>query len=149
MPALKTILVPTDFSAAADAALEQALGLAKLDGAELHLLHTYDLPVAVSLGSAPSIPTEFFDALRDAAEAKLAERVRRAEAAGVACKTHLVQGYASASIKEHADALEADLIVMGTRGISGLKHVMLGSVAERTVRTAPCPVMTVKEPAPE
>ena len=64
--------------------------------------------------------------------------------AGVTVETHLSEGPISAVIVNLAKKLEADLIVMGTRGLSGLKHVLLGSVAERIVRSAPCPVMTVK-----
>jgi len=57
--------------------------------------------------------------------------------------------FACEAIVKHAEDIGADMIVMGTRGLTGLKHVLLGSVAERTIRTAPCPVLTVKTPGPE
>ena len=63
---------------------------------------------------------------------------------GIAASGHVVADPAAPAIAHAAEELHADLIVMGTRGLSGLKHVVLGSVAERTVRLAPCPVMTVK-----
>ncbi len=63
---------------------------------------------------------------------------------GIQCESHLIAQTPSAAIVEAAEQIGADLIVMGTRGLSGLKHILLGSVAERTVRVAPCPVMTVK-----
>ncbi len=65
--------------------------------------------------------------------------------AGIAVETHLTEGANAHAIVETAKKVNADLIVMGTRGLSGLKHVMLGSVAERTIRISPCPVLTVKD----
>lgn len=68
----------------------------------------------------------------------------RVEGAGLACETHVLHGPAADAIAEAARTFQVDLVVMGTRGLTGLKHVLLGSVAERTVRTVPCPVLTVR-----
>jgi nucleotide-binding universal stress UspA family protein len=72
------------------------------------------------------------------------ERQEKIEAAGVPAEASASSGFPPQAIVEMADDIGADLIVMGTRGLTGFKHLMLGSVAERTVRSAPCPVLTVK-----
>jgi nucleotide-binding universal stress UspA family protein len=74
-----------------------------------------------------------------------ASSTSRRRAAGVLAETHLVEFAAWEAIVETAKQIKADLIVMGTRGLTGLKHALLGSVAERTLRFAPCPVLTVKD----
>ena len=78
---------------------------------------------------------------------RTATLVSKAKAAGmiVIGKTHLVEFAPTDAIVETAKKTKADLIVMGTRGLTGLRHVLLGSVAERTLRLAPCPVLTVKD----
>jgi nucleotide-binding universal stress UspA family protein len=90
------------------------------------------------------IPQTFWDEVRRSAEQKLDEEKRRATAAGVKATTELVPDAPAVATVEAARRIGADLIVMGTRGLTGVKHVLLGSVAERTIRTAPCPVLTVK-----
>lgn len=134
------ILVPTDFSATSDGALEYARVLATRFGASLHLLHVLDDPfVADGLSAeayiteAPSLKT----AMLDDARARLRRR------ATGCTTTEAIFGRAPATIVEYAQQVEIDLIVMGTRGRTGLAHLLLGSVAERVVRTAPCPVLTV------
>ena len=81
---------------------------------------------------------------REAARRHLDESMERIKAAGLQGEAHLLAEAADPGISELARSLGVDLIVMGTRGITGLKHVLLGSVAERTVRHAPCSVLTVK-----
>jgi len=138
------ILVPVDFSKHADAALDLAIELAKESGAELHLLHAYELPSSVTMAYGVAIPQSVWDGVQEAASAKLEEALARAKAAGVAGTTHLLTAPAADAIAETAAAHKVDLIVMGTRGLTGLRHVLLGSVAERTIRIAPCPVLTLK-----
>jgi nucleotide-binding universal stress UspA family protein len=82
--------------------------------------------------------------VREAAARKLEGILQRLETEGVDAQLHLCPGYAALAINETAEEVGADLIVMGTRGRSGLAHVLLGSVAERTLRRAPCPVVTVR-----
>lgn len=141
---LRTLLVPVDFSDPARRALDTAIALARRFDARLHLLHAYQIntsiyPYGLILGE------EVERKLREAAQAKLDEWCEIAVQAGVAAEGTVSPGSASESILQVAEELPADLIVMGTRGLSGLKHVMLGSVAERTVRMAPCPVLTVRD----
>ena len=94
-----------------------------------------------------AIPQDLWTQIRDAAGRKLDKASQTVSAEGLTVETHLTEGANAQAIVEVAVKIGADLIVMGTRGLSGLKHVMLGSVAERTVRLAPCPVMTVKTDA--
>ncbi len=140
------ILVPTDFSQDAEKALQTALELAKKFGARVEVLHAYhvDIPVTAPMGGGFAIPDGFFESLQRHAEAQVAKIASGAKGQGVEISTQAVRSPASSAIVSAAKQLPADLIVMGTRGLTGLKHVALGSVAERTVRTASCPVLTVK-----
>ena len=91
----------------------------------------------------PAFPASIYEGVREAAKDRIRKLHERVEAAGVASKMHLSSDVPSYAVEEAAKELDVDLIVMGTRGLTGLKHVVLGSVAERTVRFAPCPVLTV------
>ena len=141
---IKTILVPIDFSEHSKKARETAVGLAKTLGASIHLTHVLHYPAQVAAPGTVAIPQDLWTQIRDAAGRKLDKASQTVSAEGVTVETHLTEGANAQAIVEVARKIGADLIVMGTRGLSGLKHVMLGSVAERTVRLAPCPVMTVK-----
>lgn len=145
MAVVSSILVPTDFSDGARAALREAISFGVRFGAEIHLLHAYDLSVLVGIGESVVIPQTAYDRVREAAQRQLEELAETALEAGVPCKIHLVQGRPTSVIEDYARSLSADLIVMGTRGATGLDHILLGSVAERTVRAAPCPVLVVPE----
>ena len=141
--AIRNILVPTDFSPHADAALERAAKLAQRLGARVHLLHAYAVPVDMEY----PLPPQLIDQVRAQAREQLERSKKSVAEAGVPCDAQALPVSAVSAILEQASALSADLIVMGTRGLSGIKHVLLGSVAERTVRLAPCPVMTIRAPA--
>jgi len=140
------ILVPVDFSEHSSRALDDAIGLAKKFGAELHLLHCHQLfPVVATVAPYDiALPETFERAVREGSRRLLSEWGHRSTSQGVPAKEHLCVGAPSSAIADLAEKLSADLIVMGTRGLSSLQHVLLGSVAERTVRIAPCPVLTVK-----
>lgn len=148
MSRFRTILVPIDFSEHADVALDRALELAKESGGTLHLLHAYEIPLGTIPPYGIEVPQSVVVEVRDAAARRLEKASHKARDRGVACETHLVHSTPAAGIVEAARTLGADLIVMGTRGLTGVKHVLLGSVAERTVRGAPCPVLTVKPGGP-
>ncbi|MBW2281291.1 MAG: universal stress protein [Deltaproteobacteria bacterium] len=141
---IRNILVPVDFSADSDHATGVATDLAKSFGAKLLLLHAYHLPAQIAMPDQVMVPQEYWDGVRDAAQRKLEECRASAASNGVEVEVELVAQAPSFAISETAKRVNADLIVMGTRGLTGLKHVLLGSTAERTVRLAPCPVMTVK-----
>jgi nucleotide-binding universal stress UspA family protein len=141
---VRSILVPYDFSADADVALERAIELAKVFGARLHLLHVFHQPVEVLSPYEIALPVTLIEEVREAAARRLAPVAQRARDAGVEVESQVREGSPSEQIEAEARSLGVDLVVMGTRGYTGLKHVLLGSVAERTVRHAPCPVLTVK-----
>jgi nucleotide-binding universal stress UspA family protein len=142
---MKTILVPTDFSPHSEKALGVAERLAKLTGGKIHLLHCYQINPGGISPYGIAVPEEFDREVRDAAEKKVEDLEQRVAAHGIEVEVHLTSRFPSQAVSDLAEELGADLIVMGTRGSTGLKHILLGSVAERTLRIAPCPVLTVKE----
>jgi nucleotide-binding universal stress UspA family protein len=141
------ILVPTDFSADADAAFKYAQGLARKFDAHVHLLHVVEDPLAAGVWSSEIYTAEIaglqVNLVRDAEE-----RLRGSvpDDAGTV-STEVRTGQAARQIIEAARDTQADLIVMGTRGRTGVAHVIMGSVAERVVRLAPCPVLTLRAEA--
>jgi nucleotide-binding universal stress UspA family protein len=140
---IRKIVVPTDFSGHADAALEYAVFLAKTHGASIHLVHAYQLPIRPTPSEFAYSAGLFADIQKYAQQGVDALR-QKVAAQGIEASAEAVEGPASVRIVELAEHARADLIVMGTRGLTGVKHVLLGSVAERTVRHAPCPVLTIK-----
>lgn len=144
MTHFKKILVPIDFSDHSRAALDLAVEMARDGGATLQLLHCYQIQPG---GIAPygiALPSDYFTELRDAAARKLNEWKQEFVPDDVKSDETLCSDHPSSAIAITAEQTSADLIVMGTRGLAGFKHVLLGSTAERTVRIAPCPVLTVK-----
>jgi len=140
----RRILVPIDFSDHSDRALETARELAKAFEAKLLLLHCYQVSPGAVSPYGIVLPESFDREVREAAARRLEEWREKAAADGIDAEALLASSYPSMGIADAASEQKADLIVMGTRGLSGIKHVLLGSVAERTLRTAPCPVLTVK-----
>jgi nucleotide-binding universal stress UspA family protein len=145
---LRKILVPVDFSLGSVQVVEHALQLAQAFGAGLELLHVWEIPgyvrpdLTVWVGDVSGSFAEH--ARRDATE-RMAELL---DAHGLTDRddvvTRLVCGTPYASILGALETEEFDLVVMGTHGRGGLSHALLGSVAERVVRHAPCPVLTVR-----
>ena len=111
-------------------------------GARIELLHAYDFGQWVTHAEVIFVELAA-EKIRLAAANKFRPLVDRAKKDGVEVSTHLMLGAASHVITERAEEENVDLIVMGTRGLGTTKHLLLGSVAERTVRTARCPVLTV------
>jgi nucleotide-binding universal stress UspA family protein len=138
-----TILVPIDFSKTSERAFDVARSLATSAGpARLVLVHACFVPVEVEalIGSAAAQRVEVEREARESLD-QLRERTERG---GIACEVAIVWGRPEHVILTAAADREADLIVIGTHGRTGLAHVVLGSVAERVVREAECPVLTVK-----
>jgi universal stress protein A len=144
MKTIEKILVAVDFSEYADSVLDVAVEFAKQLSAELHLVHAFDVRIPLVTPYEVAIPTAFIEEAREAAASKLDALTREVAAEGVAVISHLSEVPAASAIVDLAEELGTDLIVMGTRGHTGLKHALLGSVAERTLRHAPCSVLTVK-----
>jgi len=142
----KRICCPIDFSDASRAALEVAADLARRGGAELVLLHSYPVPgYTFPDGSVVASP-KMMQELAEQAQRHLEEW--RASAAKIAGEGRVavekVVGEPAAEIVAFAKANRVDLLVLGTHGRSGLEHALMGSIAERVVRKAHCPVLTVR-----
>jgi nucleotide-binding universal stress UspA family protein len=146
MTAFQKIIVPVDFSDHSSRALDVAIELAQKFGGRLHLIHAYPIHPLLLTPYGMNVPVDFEREFRRAADQQMAACAERARKAGVAVETTCTPDSPSEAIVRCAEKIGADLIVMGTRGLTGLKHVVLGSVAERTLRMAPCPVLTVKAP---
>ncbi len=144
---VRTILVPTDFSDDAGAALDAAVDLAKTFGARIVLVHAYtvELPfTSPAFGGGVVLPEGFYVEYRSQATTQIEELAKQTTDRGVEASGVAIERPAWIAILDQAEELPADMIVMGTRGLTGIKHVALGSTAERVVRKAPCPVLTVK-----
>lgn len=141
---LENILVPIDFSDHSRAALELGEDLAEKFDAALHLVHVYPLPVAVPSPYGPTVPPDFSTQVESAVNKHLDDWRGKHVSAKRSVTMYVLAGNASSTITEIAENVGVDLIVMGTRGLTGMKHVLLGSTAERIVRQAPCPVLTTK-----
>jgi nucleotide-binding universal stress UspA family protein len=143
----RTLLVAVDFSDDSSAALDEAVDIAAQLGAKLEMLHVFHRPAEIYApygGIQPVTPeiAEIPEAAMRCLDVEI-EKVRET-APDLEVGGQVREGLPSDVIVERARELGADLIVMGTRGHTGLEHVLLGSVAERSLRTAPCPVMTVR-----
>jgi nucleotide-binding universal stress UspA family protein len=139
------ILAPTDFSEYSKQAIASALELAKKFGAKLTILHVIELPPYPVEGYVPpSLSATFMDDLERQATTDLAQLVPEAEAANVEVARVIAVGTPYRKIIDTAEAEQVDLIVMATAGRTGFSHLVMGSIAERVVRTASCPVLTIR-----
>ena len=144
---MDTILVPTDFSDDAKHALAIAKDLAGTFGSRVVLLHAYhlELPfVAPAMGGPVILPEGFYVEYRNQAAVEVDRAAKEAATGDVDVTGVAIERPAWLAIIDQAESLSPDLIVMGTRGLTGIKHVALGSTAERVVRKAKCAVLTVK-----
>ncbi len=142
----KKILCPVDFSTGSEQALAKAEELAKAMQAEVELFHAYQLPV-MALPDAPvTVSPTFITNLTNSAQGALDLLRDSVRGRGVAVTTVLRQGQPAEAIVERAQEIHAELIVIGTHGRSGFRRFLLGSTAERVVRTATVPVLSVHVP---
>jgi nucleotide-binding universal stress UspA family protein len=139
----KTILVPTDFGASSDHALNYAVELARAVGAELVVTHTYELPMIGFPDGALLATPELTTRILEGAEIGLKKTVETHANSGVSIRTMVKQGPTWQTIIDTATEIGAGMIVMGTHGRHGVSRALLGSVAEKVVRSAKCPVLTV------
>jgi nucleotide-binding universal stress UspA family protein len=135
-----SILVPTDFSATSEAALHYAAQMALTFGARLYLLH---VPGKTGEHFEASFPIGQFDT---AAGERLLSFLTKEELERLRPEYVMRVGPPADEIVLYAGMCDADLIIMGTHGRSGLAHALMGSVAEQVVRVAPCPVLLVRAP---
>ncbi len=148
MRLIQNILVPVDFSDCASEVVERATELAQGLGARLRLLHVIEPPDGIALDTPLKTTrgaghTEtVIEYLTGDAETRLPRYVQQTK--GVETETLVRIGPASETIVDAADEVDADLIIMGTHGRSGLAHLLLGSIAEQVMREAPCPVLSIR-----
>jgi nucleotide-binding universal stress UspA family protein len=143
---ISRILVPTDFSPAADRALDTAIDLARVFGGTVVLMHTYGIPSYAYAGMEALYTAEFMSALETAARNALDEVVVARKGVDVPIATALYSGVPWEQILLAVQQHEIGLVVMGTHGRRGIAHALLGSVAEKIVRLCPVPVLTVRPP---
>ncbi len=142
---LRKILLPVDFSAYSQTAVKYAIELASRFKADLHVLHVIEphLSATPDFGLGLNLPNYIVES-RAAAQRCLDRIPDTTSAAGMSVTRVLVDGATKSEIVRYARNENIDLIVIATHGRTGLSHVIMGSVAESIVRTAPCPVLTVR-----
>ena len=147
MNTFRRILVPVDFSEASRAALDEAVRIARDSWGTIDLLHAWELPPLLPpdllLVQAGEMRGTLGEVAREQARVPLEKLRNEVAGLGAGVRAFLVRGDASRAILEHARRHGNDIIVMGTHGRTGMAHAFLGSVAEKVVRRAGCPVLTV------
>jgi len=153
MPLFEKILVPLDGSEHSVHALDTAVQIARKFGGKITLIHVYSVAHSVSVlpitmtetwTLAPEVVSKLVEAARRVATGILADGEKRVRAEGVQAETLLREGHTVEEILKTAKEGGFDLIVMGARGLSGIKEIFLGSVSHGVTRRAPCPVLVVK-----
>ena len=146
MITLKNILVATDFSQPSDAAFSYGRALARTFNATLHVVHVVGHISSLIYGAeaySVSIP-ELQEEIETAARKQMADLVVDSDGSPLMRPVLLTSDAPAVAIVDYAGREHIDLIVTGTNGRGGMAHLLMGSVAERVVRTAPCPVLTVR-----
>ena len=142
---IRKILAPTDFSEHANHALGYAHTFAKRWDAELHLLNVIEPAVfPTEAGLTPIGTMQLSEEMEGAASQNLKKIAHSEQIADLHVETAVGHGRASSAIIEYAESHNIDLIIISTHGRRGLEHLIFGSTAERVVREAPCPVLTVR-----
>lgn len=150
MIALKSILFPTDFSDFSLYALDYAVSFAQQYGSKLILMHVVDVFLTDPAYFAPYVPDRrVFEDFEKNSRNRLGEIAKTKVPAGIPVESLVTQGRAFVEIVRAARERAVDLIVIATHGRSGLSHAMFGSTAERVVRKAPCPVLSIRHPEHE
>jgi nucleotide-binding universal stress UspA family protein len=144
---IHSIVAPTDFSAHSQKAVRYACGIAERLGSELHLVHILSeiLPAGPDPLMMPVMPPEYYKENEDRARETLGRLLDPAWGSPHSVVTAVRWGSPVETIVSYAIDHRVDLIVIATHGRTGLSHVLLGSVAERIVREAPCPVLTIRD----
>ncbi|MDF2692899.1 MAG: Universal stress protein UspA [Labilithrix sp.] len=143
LPYPKIILVPTDFGEPSEAALDTAIEYAKAFGSEIVLMHAFEVPIIGFPDGAIVATAELTSRILEGAQAGLDRQIADRAGCGVTIRGVIKQGDAYRMVNETADEVGAGLIALGTHGRKGLSRALIGSVAEKVVRTAHVPVLTV------
>lgn len=143
---MKKILVAVDFSPAAGAAVRQALDLARAFDAEILLLHVLHVPAeAPGFYSSRKLGRKLFRNMEEAATGMMTEFVAKHLKKAKKIQTRILPGLPGDEVVRQAQKEKADLVVIGTRGHSGIKRLLLGSVADHVIRACSCPVLSVRD----
>jgi nucleotide-binding universal stress UspA family protein len=141
----KRICCPIDFSQPSQDAARVAARLSHRFGSELQLLHVFQLPLYSFMDAAVSMPIRMVNELLERVDSFLAHWSKEAEQLGAPkVLSAKVDGMPHVEIVKFARETHCDLIVMGTHGHTGVKHALIGSVTEKVVRSADCPVLTIR-----
>jgi nucleotide-binding universal stress UspA family protein len=146
---IKKILFPTDFSEYSQFALKYAAALAESSRAKLYIMHVHERPVGSGLEAYHYAVPEYDAGVEKYERESLDQVVGKLRSRGIEAEPVYVTGRAYVEIVNSAKELGVDLIMLATHGRKGLSHVVFGSTAEKVVRLAPCPVLTVKHPEHE
>lgn len=143
--ALQPIIFATDFSPASEAAFRKAMEMARKEGAELIVAHVYEPPASLSHSGLADefIEAELEETIRKDVEKKLEPVLAKARAEGLRVRGEILAGHTPKRLAALAEKNGAALLVLGTHGRTGLKKLVIGSVAGQVIATAPCPVLTV------
>jgi nucleotide-binding universal stress UspA family protein len=139
------MVVGLDFSAASDAAMQAAFSMAVALDAAVDLVHVVEPGILAAPDMLGGMALVDGEALFEKIDGELSARARKASAMGLVCQTNCLQGFPSRELVKHAEKTSAELIVVGTHGRTGIQHVVLGSVAERVVQRASCPVLVIPQ----
>ena len=142
---LHPIVFATDFSPASKGALEKAIEMARKEGTELIVAHVYEPPASLSHSGVADdlIEAELEATIRKDVEKQLDPVLSMARASGVKVRGEILAGHAAKELALLADRNGAAMVVIGTHGRTGIKKLVMGSVASQVIATAPCPVLTV------
>jgi glycine betaine transporter len=147
MKPFENILVPVDFSVHSNPAIEAAVDLSRRYDGLITLVHVYDaVAYALPEGYVLFTPSQFEQLIAALEQQLEATRKTAVDLGALRVDTRLLQGSPVKEITDYAERTGVDLIVMGTHGRGVVKHLLIGSVAERVARTAPCPVLTLRAP---
>jgi len=147
---IERILVPTDFSETARYAFNYAVELNRVLKARLYLLHVLqDFTEFSEYNLSPSILPQLYLEFEENAAKRLEDMLANMESPDIPCDTYILHGVPFYEIIQFARKETIDLIIIGTHGRTGLKHVLFGHTAEKVVKKAPCPVLTVRHPETE
>ena len=140
---IKEILVPVDFTPTSDHALEYAVDFAKKVGARITLVHSYEIPVYGFPDGALVATAEIASRILEGAQAGLQATIEKYKDSGVEMRSVLRDGPPPDEIATVAKEFEADLVILGTHGRTGLRRAIMGSVAEEVIRACECPVLAI------
>jgi nucleotide-binding universal stress UspA family protein len=145
---LNTIMVPVDFSENSVSAVDYAIKFARKFNSRVLLVHVYHFPVELltdwSAYGTLAGSGEILEAMRKERSEQMAALAQEKSRSGARIETKVLEGTPFSEIVQAARNEHVDLLIMGTRGLTGIKHILIGSTAEKVVRKAPCPVLVLK-----